>query len=358
MISEETIRKLPKVELHDHLDGGLRPETIIELADRYSKDIPSHDPAELAAWFDRGCRLKSLPLYLETFAVTTAVMQTAEALERIAYEAVLDWKKQNIVYGEIRFAPVLHTEEGLSLDEIVRAVSAGMARGEKDTGVKWGILLCAMRHQSASTSLEIAKLAARHRKDGVVGFDIAGAEKGNPPSVHLEAFRYARESGLGVTIHAGEADSCESIRQAVFECRADRIGHGTSLIEDMIRGGELYRYVKEKGITLEMCLSSNIGTGAAESFEKHPFGIFLREGLHVCLSTDNRLMSSTDLSKEMSIAAQTFKLGLEDLQRISVNAMEGSFADEGTKRTAIENAIEKPFREIGGKQVDSGVQML
>ena len=345
MISEATIRKLPKVELHDHLDGGLRPQTIIELAARYKKDIPSHDPAQLAAWFDRGCRLRSLPLYPETFAVTTAVMQKAEALERVAYEAVLDWKAQNIVYGEIRFAPILHTEEGLSLDEIVRSVSKGLEQGEKETGVRWGMILCAMRHQSPETSLEIAKLAARHKEDGVVGFDIAGAEKGNPPAVHLEAFRYAKAHNLGITIHAGEADSSASIREAVFECGADRIGHGTSLIDDMEKGGDLYRYVKEKAITLEMCLSSNIGTGAAESFETHPFGIFLKNGLHVCLSTDNRLMSNTDLTKETFIAARTFGLALSDLRRISVNALEGSFADESTKRSLI-------------KQVDSSVQML
>lgn len=361
MISLETIRRLPKVELHDHLDGGLRPETVIELAGKYGTDIPSKDPVSLASWFERGCMLKSLPLYLETFSVTTAVMQTQEALERIACEAVLDWKKHNIVYGEIRFAPVLHTERGLSYDEIVQAVLRGLEQGRKDTGIHYGLIICAMRHQSPQTSLEMAALAVKYLGRGVVGFDIAGAEKGNPPGVHLEAFRLAHKGGVKVTIHAGEACGCDSIRQAVMTCEAERIGHGTALAQDMVfegtemkKAGELARYVRDRRITLEMCLSSNIGTGAAPSFDAHPFNLFLKNGFNVCLCTDNRLMSNTSLSREMGIAASTWNLDLDDMERISVNAMESAFAGEEEKKDILENVIGKTFAQIRGESVDRG----
>ena len=361
MISIDTIGRIPKVELHDHLDGGLRPQTIIELAGKYGTDIPARDPEALAAWFERGCMLKSLPLYLETFAVTTAVMQTQEALERIAYEAVLDWKKQNIVYGEIRFAPVLHTEKGLTYDEIVQAVLKGLEQGKKDTGVHYGLIICAMRNRSPQTSLEMAALAVKYLGRGVVGFDIAGGEKGNPPEVHLEAFRLAHKGGARVTIHAGEACGCDSIRQAVMTCEADRLGHGTSLAQDLVcRGpeiletGELARYVKDRRITLEMCLSSNVGTGAVASFAEHPFNLFLQNGFNVCLCTDNRLMSNTTLSKEMGIAASTWNLGLDDMERISVNAMESAFIGEDGKRELLENPIRKTFAEIRAESMDRG----
>ncbi len=353
MIPNDILKRIPKVELHDHLDGGLRPSTVIELAKGHDVDIPSRDPQELQAWFERGCKLKSLTLYLETFAVTTAVMQTEESLRRVAYECILDWKAQNIVYGEIRFAPVLHTNMGLTLDQIVGAVLAGLEQGKRDSGVHFGLILCAMRSQSPNVSLEIAKLAVAYRDRGVVGFDLAGDEKGNPPKQHLEAFQYIRNKNFNITIHAGEAFGLDSIWQAIQVCGAHRIGHGTRLVDDMSldglrieQMGDLAHFVQDKRIPLEMCLSSNIGTGAAKSFGTHPFQVFFRNHFRVCLCTDNRLMSNTDLTKEMEIAATNFGLSLKDLEKISVNAMKSAFLHHEEKLALIYDVIKKQYQDI------------
>ena len=353
MIPYDIIKKVPKVELHDHLDGGLRPQTVIELADRQGLSIPSIDPVELAAWFEKGCKLKSLPLYLETFAVTTAVMQDEQSLRRVAYEAILDWHAENIVYGEIRFAPILHTNKGLSMDRAVGAVLEGLEQGRRETGVQFGLLLCAMRNQSPALSLEIAKLAVAYGDRGVVGFDIAGDEKGNPPKYHIEAFEYIRHKNFNITIHAGEAYGLDSIWQAIQVCGAHRIGHGTRLIDDMsIDGiriesmGDLAHFVQDKRIPMEMCLSSNIGTGAAESFGTHPFQVLFRNHFRVCLCTDNRLMSNTTLTKEMEIAVNSFGLSLKDLEKISVNAMKSAFIHHEKKLDLIYNVIKKQCADI------------
>lgn len=353
MIPYDIIKKVPKVELHDHLDGGLRPQTVIDLAKKQDVSIPSADAGELAAWFERGCKLKSLPLYLETFAVTTAVMQTEEALQRVAYEAILDWHKENIVYGEIRFAPILHTNLGLSMDEVVRAVLSGLEQGRKETGVQFGLLLCAMRNQSPSLSLEIAKLAVAYRDRGVVGFDLAGDEKGNPPKEHIEAFRFIHNKNFNVTIHAGEAFGLDSIWQAIEVCGAHRIGHGTRLVDDMSLDGlriesmgDLAHYIQDKRIPLEMCLSSNIGTGAAASFGTHPFPILFRNHFRVFLCTDNRLMSNTTLTNEMEIAATNYCLSLKDLEKISVNAMKSAFIHHDAKLDLIYEVIKKRCADL------------
>ena len=353
MIPYDIIKKVPKVELHDHLDGGLRPQTVIELADRQCLSIPSTDPVELAAWFEKGCKLKSLPLYLETFAVTTAVMQDEQSLRRVAYEAILDWHAENIVYGEIRFAPILHTNKGLSMDRAVGAVLEGLEQGRRETGVQFGLLLCAMRNQSPALSLEIAKLAVAYGDRGVVGFDIAGDEKGNPPKYHIEAFEYIRHKNFNITIHAGEAYGLDSIWQAIQVCGAHRIGHGTRLIDDMsIDGiriesmGDLAHFVQDKRIPMEMCLSSNIGTGAAESFGTHPFQVLFRNHFRVCLCTDNRLMSNTTLTKEMEIAVNSFGLSLKDLEKISVNAMKSAFIHHEKKLDLIYNVIKKQCADL------------
>ena len=353
MIPYDIIRRIPKVELHDHLDGGLRPSTVIDLAGKYDVSVPSRDPVELAAWFERGCKLKSLTLYLETFAVTTAVMQTEEALTRVAYEAVLDWHAENIVYGEIRFAPVLHTERGLSPDRIVKAVLDGLEQGRRETGVQYGLILCAMRSQSPNISLDIAKLAVAYRDRGVVGFDLAGDEKGNPPKGHLEAFQYIRNKNFNLTIHAGEAFGLDSIWQAIQVCGAQRIGHGTRLVDDMSldgmrieKMGDLAHFVQDKRIPLEMCISSNIGTGAAKSFGTHPFIVFFRNHFRVLLCTDNRLMSNTNLSNEMQIAAENFGLTLKDLERISVNSMKSAFIHHDEKLNLIYDVIKKQCADI------------
>jgi adenosine deaminase len=353
MIPYDIIRKIPKVELHDHLDGGLRPSTVIDLANRYDVSIPSKDPAELAAWFEQGCKLKSLTLYLQTFVVTTGVMQTEEALTRVAYEMVQDWKAENIVYGEVRFAPILHTERGLSMERVVKAVLDGLEQGRKETGVQYGLILCAMRSQSPNISLEVAKLAVAFRDRGVVGFDLAGDEKGNPPKDHLEAFQYVHNKNFNVTIHAGEAFGLDSIWQAIQVCGAHRIGHGTRLVDDMSldgmrieKMGELAHFVQDKRIPLEMCLSSNIGTGAAKSFGTHPFIVFFRNHFRVFLCTDNRLMSNTNLTKEMYIATENFGLTIKDLERISVNAMKSAFIHHDDKLALIYDTIKKQCADI------------
>jgi adenosine deaminase len=353
MLTHEIIHRIPKVELHDHLDGGLRPTTIIELANQYGVELPTHDPQELAQWFSRGCKQKSLSLYLETFSVTTAVLQTGEALERVAFEAVEDLAAENVVYAEIRFAPVLHQERGLNLEEIVTAVLTGMERGRKKTGMAYGVILCAMRNQGPDLSLEIAELAVAFRERGVVGFDIAGDEYGHPPKKHLEAFQFIRYKNFNITIHAGEAFGLESIWQAIQVCGAHRIGHGTRLIEDMsLEGtriekmGTLAHFIQDRRIPMEMCLTSNIGTGAAADYASHPFIIFFRNNFRVFLCSDNRLMSDTNLTKEMEIAARQYNLTLRDLEKITVNAMKSAFIHHEEKIRIIYDIIKKGYADI------------
>ena len=353
MLTQEIIHRIPKVELHDHLDGGLRPSTIIELADQYEIPLPTHDPKELTDWFARGCRQKSLALYLETFAITTGVLQTSEALERVAFEAIEDLAAENVVYAEIRFAPVLHQEKGLNLEEIVTAVLAGLETGRKKTGTAYGLILCAMRNQSPDLSLEIAELAVAFRERGVVGFDIAGDEYGHPPKKHLEAFQYIRNKNFNITIHAGEAFGLESIWQAIQVCGAHRIGHGTRLIEDMsIDGtriekmGTLAHFIQDRRIPMEMCLTSNVGTGAAADYASHPFIIFFRNNFRVFLCSDNRLMSDTNLTKEMEIAAKQYNLTLRELEKITINAMKSAFIHHDEKIRIIYDVIKKGYADI------------
>ncbi|MDD3929873.1 MAG: adenosine deaminase family protein, partial [Sphaerochaeta sp.] len=233
MVTKEIIQQVPKVELHDHLDGGLRIQTILELAKDQHVQLPSEDPQKLHDWFVRGCKQKSLSLYLQTFSVTTQVMQTAEALKRIAFEAVEDLAKEHVCYAEIRFAPILHVTNGLSLEQVVQAVLDGLQMGTRHTGMPTGLILCAMRNQSPTVSHTIAELAVAFADRGVVGFDLAGDEIGYPPKKHLDAFQFIRNKNFNITIHAGEAFGVESIWQAVQLCGAHRIGHGTRLVEDM-----------------------------------------------------------------------------------------------------------------------------
>jgi len=353
MITKELIHRIPKVELHDHLDGGLRPSTIIELADTYGVDLPSHDSQELAEWFTSGCKQKSLPLYLRTFDITTAVMQTPEALRRVAFEAVEDLASEHVVYAEIRFAPVLHQKNNLTMDEVVAAVLEGLEQGRRKTGMVYGLILCALRNQDPVLSLEIAKLAVAYRTRGVVGFDLAGDEKGFPPKKHLEAFQYIRNQNFNITIHAGEGFGLESIWQAIQVCGAHRIGHGTRLIEDMsISGtkieklGSLAQFILDRRIPIEMCLSSNVGTGAATDFTSHPFITFYRNNYRVFLCSDNRLMSDTSVSKEMEIAVEQYGLTLRDLEKITLNAMKSSFIHHNERIRIIFDVIKKGYAEI------------
>ena len=354
MVTNDMLKKIPKVELHDHLDGGLRPATIIELSKEYGiKELPSEDPRELAAWFHRGADRKNLGLYLEGFGATIAVMQTKEALERIAYEALEDQAAENVVYAEIRFAPIQHLQGGVNLEAVIEAVLSGLKRAKKDFGIAFGLILCAMRHQDSEISLEIAELAVTFRDKGVVGFDIAGDEFGHPPKRHLDAFQHIRNRNFNITIHAGEAFGPESIWQAIQICGTQRIGHGTRLIEDMVvqgtrieRMGSLSHFLQDKRVPFEMCLSSNLQTGVAESIENHPFNVLYKNAFRVTLCTDNRLMSNTTLTNEMSLAVQYFGLTLRDLEKITINAMKSAFVHHEDRIQIIYDILKPGFAKI------------
>lgn len=348
MVTLEMIKKIPKVELHDHLDGGVRASTIIELAAEQNIELPTYDPDDLAAWFQRGADRKSLALYLEGFGVTLAVMQTPEALERIACETIEDLAADNVVYAEIRFAPVLNQQQGLNLETVVESVLRGLEAGKRKTGVDYGLILCAMRNQSVS--LETAELAVSFRGKGVVGFDLAGDEYGHPPKRHLDAFEYIRQKNFNITIHAGEAFGMESIWQAIQLCGAHRIGHATRLLEDMMvvgtrieKMGSLSNYIRDKRIPLEMCLSSNIQTGVASNIDEHPFNIYYRNNFRVSLCTDNRLMSNTTLGKEMSLAVKHFNLTVRDLEKITINSMKSAFITHDERIRIIYDVLKPRF---------------
>jgi adenosine deaminase len=351
MLDMEIIRAVPKVELHDHLDGGLRPSTIIELADSYGIQLPSDKPEEISKWLHRGADRKNLALYLEGFAVTVSLMQSRESLARIAREALIDRAEENIVYAEIRFAPSLHTGKGLSLEQVVESVLEGLEEGSAETGIVYGLILCAMRDKS--DSLEIAKLAVSFRSHGVVGFDIAGDENGHPARRHLEAFKYISSRNFNITIHAGEAFGIESIWQAVQICGCHRIGHATRLLDDMnitpsgaVLMGTLSQFIRDRRIPLEVCISSNIHTGAVNSVEQHPFNIFYRNGFRVAICSDNRLMSNTTLTQEIALAAECFSLTLKDLEKLTLNAMKSAFIHYDQRLEIIYDIIKPKYEEI------------
>src|SRR5512135_1614169 len=351
-LSERIIRSLPKVLLHDHLDGGLRPETIIQLAhDQGYKKLPTQDPGELKEWFHRGAARRSLPMYLEGFVHTAAVMQTEEALERVAYEMMEDMALDGVVYVETRFAPVFHTDQGLHWDEVVNAVLKGLERGRKEFGVGYGLIICAMRIMTRSQ--EMAELAVDFRDRGVVGFDLAGEEGGFPPKKHVDAFHYIQRENFNITIHAGEAFGKESIWQAIQWCGAHRIGHATRLLEDMkIKDGEvlsmgtLAQYVLDKRIPLEMCLTSNLHTGAVRTLDEHPFGILYKYKFRVTLNTDDRLMSGITLTDEYEAANKKFGLRFDDLEKLTINAMKSAFIPYRDRIKLIYDVIKPGFAAI------------
>lgn len=356
MNKEDIIKAVPKVILHDHLDGGLRPATIIELAEEYKyKKLPTNDPEELANWFHRGANKGNLVEYLQGFEHTIAVMQTKEVLERAAYEMMEDMKNDNVCYVETRFAPVFHTQNGLWYEEIVSAVLAGLERGKEDFGVGYGLILCGMRNMK--NTLEIAELAVNFRKKGVVGFDLAGEEGGYPPKKHIEAFQFIQRANFNITIHAGESFGKESIWQAIQWCGAHRIGHATHLIEDImldregnvVAFGDLAQYVLDKRIPLEICLLSNVHTGAVDRIENHPFGVLFKEKFRVTLNTDDRLMSDTTMTKEFLVAIDVFNLNLEDLEKITINSMKSAFIPYKERLHYIYNVIKPGYQKMKDK---------
>ncbi len=358
-LTHDMIRQAPKALLHDHLDGGLRPSTVIEIAGEIGYDgLPSTDEAELAAWFRTAAHSGSLVRYLEPFAHTVAVMQNPGALHRVAAECVADLAADNVVYAEVRFAPELHISAGLSLDEVVDAVLAGFADGEKAAAadgraITVRCLVTAMRH--AARSRDIAELAIRFREKGVVGFDIAGAESGNPPSRHLDAFEYMRSNNARFTIHAGEAFGLPSIHEALAFCGADRLGHGVRIVDDITelpgggaRLGRLAALVRDKRIPLEMCPSSNVQTGAVASVAEHPFDLLARLRFRVTVNTDNRLMSDTSMTREMYRLVEAFGYGWSDLERFTINAMKSAFVHFDERLAIIDEVIKPRYAVLVG----------
>ena len=352
MVDHETIRRAPKALLHDHLDGGLRPATVIDLASEYGyTGLPTTDVDDLTAWFHRGADRKSLELYLETFAHTFGVMQWPAAIARVAAECAEDLAADGVVYAEVRMAPELCTEQGLTLDEAVEAMLEGFRIGTERAAaaghtIVMKLLVTAMRQ--AARSVEVAECAVRWRDAGVVGFDVAGPEKGFPPTRYLDAFEYIRRENFHITIHAGESFGLPSIWEAVQFAGAERLGHGVRIVDDIttrpdgsVGLGRLAAFVRDRRIPLEMCPTSNVHSGAAASIADHPFDLLRRLRFRVTVNTDNRLMSNVSLSGEFKTLDEAFGLGLGEMEWLTINAMKSAFApfDE---RLRIINEVVKP----------------
>jgi adenosine deaminase len=351
-LTREIVQRAPKVLLHDHLDGGLRPSTIVELAVEIGHALPAADADSLGQWFVDAADSGSLERYLETFDHTVAVMQTAANLRRVARECVEDLAADGVVYAEVRYAPEQHLEGGLRLEQVVEAVQAGFDEGQASTGIVVRQLLTAMRHQA--NSRQIAELAVAHRDSGVVGFDIAGAEAGYPPTRHLDAFEYLQRENAHFTIHAGEGFGLPSIWEAIQWCGADRLGHGVRIVDDITvdqdgnaQLGRLASYVRDKRIPLELCPHSNIQTGAAPSIAEHPIGLLTDLRFRVTVNTDNRLMSGTSMTKEMTALVDAFGWGVEDLQRVTVNAMKSAFLGFEQRLEIINTVIKPAYAKLG-----------
>ena len=378
-MSSDDVLRAPKVLLHDHLDGGLRPQSIIELAADVGYDaLPETEAAALGTWFRESADSGSLPRYLETFDHTLAVMQTREGLFRVASECAQDLASDGVVYGESRYAPEQHLTRGLTLEGVVEAVNAGLRDGEAKAAaaghpIRVTALLTAMRHAAKST--EIAELAIRYRDEGVSGFDIAGAEAGYPPTRHLDAFEYLRRENFHFTIHAGEAFGLPSIWEAIQWCGADRLGHGVRIVDDItidgapfaqwvegnkdeadaltsleldrVRLGRLSAYVRDKRIPLEMCPSSNLQTSAAPSIALHPITLLRRLRFRVTLNTDNRLMSDTSMSKEAALLRDEAGWTLEDLRWVTINAMKSAFIPFDERLALIDDVIKPGYATLG-----------
>jgi adenosine deaminase len=356
---EDQIRRAPKVLLHDHLDGGLRPQTVIELAEESGyRELPEFDGTaeDLGRWFAESADSGSLPRYLETFQHTVGVMQNADALFRVAAECAEDLAADGVVYAESRYAPEQHLDGGLTLDEVVEAVDAGFREGERRAAaagrpIRVTTLLTAMRH--AARSREIAELAVRHRDRGVSGFDIAGAEAGYPPTRHLDAFEYLRRENFHYTIHAGEAFGLPSIWEALQWCGADRLGHGVSIMDDILVDadgqvtlGPLAAYVRDKRIPLEMCPTSNLQTGAAESYATHPIGLLRKLRFRVTVNTDNRLMSQTSMTREFAELVKVHGYTLDDMQWFTINALKSAFIPFDHRLDIIDRVVKPGYEAL------------
>ncbi len=354
--SPAQIKRVPKVLLHDHLDGGLRPQTIIDIAGEIGYTaLPTHDAAELAIWFRESCDSGSLVRYLETFSHTIAVMQRREDIIRVARECALDLARDGVVYAEVRGAPELFTEKGLSMADVVEATLEGYKQGMAEAKaegyeIKVFSLLCGMRQNKLSQ--EVAELVVKYRHQGVVGFDIAGPEDGFPPSDQKDTFDYLRKEDAHFTIHAGEAYGLPSIWEAIQLCGAERLGHGVRIIDDIDfsgsepKLGQLASYVRDRRIPLELCPTSNLQTGAAKSYAEHPIGALARLRFRVTINTDNRLMSQTSMSFEMEEAVKAFGWDFAELQRVTINAMKSAFIPYPERLKIIDGVIKPGYTKI------------
>ena len=357
--TSDQIKRVPKALLHDHLDGGLRPETIIEIAQQIGyKKLPTDDPKKLADWFEESCNSHSLVRYLETFSHTIAVMQSKEAIIRVSRECAIDLARDGVVYAEVRGAPELFTEQGLSLDQVVEATLEGYKQGMAEAAsegnkIRVESLLCGMRQNNRSQ--EPAAAVVKYRNKGVVGFDIAGPEDGFPPSNQLETFEYLRKENAHFTIHAGEAYGLPSIWEAIQICGAERLGHGVRIIDDIDFSGDkpklgpLASYVRDRRIPLELCPTSNLQTGAAKTYSEHPIGMLAKLRFRVTLNTDNRLMSRTSMSNEMSECVKSFGWKFTDLQRVTVNALKSSFIPFEERLEIIEKVVKPAYAVISAE---------
>jgi adenosine deaminase len=353
-IDLDSLRRAPKVLLHDHLDGGLRPQTVIELAAEAGHTLPTTDPDELQAWFTAGAYRRDLDLYLQTFEHTVACMQTRDHIERVAAECVEDLVADGVVYAEVRMAPELCIEQGLTPDEAVEAMLAGFDKASAGRPIEVGLLVTAMRHAARST--EIAEVALRHRDQGVVGFDIAGSESGNPPSRHLDAFRIVAQANSHITIHAGEAFGLPSIWEALQICGAERLGHGVRIVDDIEVGadgsvtlGPLASFVRDRRVPLEMCPTSNVHTGVCENIAEHPIKLLKDLRFRVTVNTDNRLMSDITLSRELHNLHEAFGWGWADFRWLTINAMKSSFWPFDQRLRIIDDVIKPGYAALLGE---------
>ncbi len=336
-IALEVVRKLPKTDLHVHLDGSLRLSTILDLAQRQRVKLVADSEDGLRKAMNLGQNCGSLVEYLKAFDVTLTVLQTEDSLYRSAYELAQDAAEENVRYMEVRYAPMLHTRRGLRLTNVVEAVLAGLRAAQKDFGIESNIIICGIRHVSPEGSLEMAELAVAYKNRGVVGFDLAGAEYDHPAKHHRQAFQLVRDNNINVTIHAGEAYGPESIAQAVHACGAHRIGHGCRLRED----GDLLHYVNDHRIALECCPSSNVQTNAIRDLASHPLKLYHNLGLRVTINTDNRLVTDTTVSKELWLAHTQMGLSMRDLKQIILSGFKSAFLPFHVKQQYLRRVSEE-----------------
>ena len=333
----QIIQKLPKAELHCHLDGSIRTSTILDLAKKQSVKLPYNNKSELESYLKIGSNIGSLVNYLDRFKITLSVLQTPNALKRAAYELAIDCWDDGVRYVEVRYSPILHTQQGMSISEAVEAVRIGLNKAEKDCGILTGIIICGIRNISPEVSLKLANLTVQYKNKGVVGFDLAGAEENFPAKHHKEAFDLILRNNINTTIHAGEAFGPDSIHQAIHSCGAHRIGHGTRLQEDK----DLLQYVNDHRIPLEICLTSNVQTKSVLSMEVHPFKSYLNKRLRVTLNTDNRLISDTNLSQEYRIAIEVFNLNKHEVRTLIINGFKSAFIPHEKRRNLIRKIVDE-----------------